>query len=220
MAGLCRRVSAALNYVILQDRGWIIMYYAADIRRRPGPQRVMLMIGTRFAQRALSFFVLKKKHFFPPHISPQTLSFSKTHEILEFAFMWSILRRFLRLAFNSCICCLSLSNGYFSRSDLPVNHYYLSVFLTRTYSAAVTMCCTCVCSNQQRVQMCVFACMPGILYVLICHFYKITSGADFLQRMSTSCLTEPAEFLFLWHLFLLHSPLCYQITLIDPNLTH
>lgn len=49
-------------------------------------------------------------------------------------------------------------------------------------------------SGLDRVCMCVY--MPGILEVLICHFYKISAGADFMQRMSTCQLTEPAEFLF------------------------
>ena len=152
---------------------------------RPGPQRGVLMIGTRVCTKSIRFLHLEKKKekkkkkerrrslIFSPHIPPQMLSFSKAREILKFAFMWSTLRRFLWLTFNSCIRRFSLSNGCFSRSDLPVNHRHLSVFLTRAdYSAAVGMYCIKGARKNERVRVprpclcqcvCVCVCIPDIL---------------------------------------------------------
>lgn len=156
------------------------MYHWADIRMTPGPQRGMLMIGIQVCTKSIKFLRLKKTQTFHLRCSASQRR-SKYSSLL-----WGHFHGWLlTLAFGAFLCQTGVSAGMICLSITATSQCSLNAQITLLLWGCMHVCAQ-MSVHAAFVSMCV--CMPDVfmLEVLICHLYKITAGADFMQRMSTS----------------------------------
>lgn len=96
MADLRSGAMSLWNCVILCDLGWNYNVYWRRHSHEARPLKELCSL--RFAQRSLSFYVLKKRKK------------KKRQETLKLALWGAYLRWFLWLPFNSCSCCFSVKS--------------------------------------------------------------------------------------------------------------
>lgn len=145
--------------------GGIIMYYGADIHMRPGPQRGMLVIGTRVCTKSIKFLRFEKNegekksliffHTFHLRCSASQRR-TKYSSLLSCEVYWGDFCGWLLTpAFGSFLCQMGISAGTICLSITSTSQCSLHVQITVPLRV-------CVCANEQAYciyYVCVHVCM-------------------------------------------------------------